>query len=179
MTFSHMPLVPSRRGFTLIEMLLVIGILAVLASIIVVAINPTKQLANARDAQRRADINTVLNALYQYLIDGNPLPAGIPTTVPRTICKETAVSCNNGVNLSVLTTNSIYITQLPTDPSTLTGTGTNYTIVQDAQGRITIAAPGAEYITGLSVTRESNPPRSVAEIHESPLRVRDGLLGNS
>ncbi len=144
-----------RKGFTLIELLLVIGIIAILASIVIVAINPTKQLGDARDAQRRSDVNTILNAVYQYAIDNEgSLPGNIPTTTAKGICKVTAVgtNCNNGVNLRVLT--GAYLVSIPTDPQAgATGTGTNYTIVQDANGRITVAAPDAEQDTNISVTR--------------------------
>ena len=61
--------VARSSGFTLIELLLVIGIIAILAAIVIVAINPSKQLGDARDAQRRSDVNTILNGFWQYAID--------------------------------------------------------------------------------------------------------------
>lgn len=135
-----------RRGFTLIELLLVIGIIAILAAIVIVAINPTKQLGDARNAQRRSDVNTILNAVYQYSIDnqGN-LPLAI-TTAATPICKigvAPATCTTDGlINLSVLT--GSYIVSLPVDPSVTSGNSTNYTIMRNATSkRVTVAAPGA------------------------------------
>ena len=131
-----------RRGFTLVELLVVLGIIVVLASIVIVAINPTKQLGDARNTQRQADLNTILNAVYQYAIRNGALPAAISTTA-KTICNTGASSCNNGVDLTVLTASGLYVVQLPADPQA-TGTGTNYAIVKNAAGRIKVTALGTE-----------------------------------
>lgn len=142
-------------GFTLIELLLVIGIIAILAAIVIVAINPTKQLGSARDAQRTTDVNTLLNAIYQYTIDnaGN-LPTSIstlPTGEMRYICRSDATCTGSGVNLNVLT--GSYLVGIPNDPQSATATGTYYTVARDANNRITVAAPGAEQAETIAVTR--------------------------
>ena len=54
------------RGFTLIELLVVIAILGILAAALMVAINPNKRLKQARDAQRKSQINAIANALAGY-----------------------------------------------------------------------------------------------------------------
>lgn len=142
-----------RRGFTLIELLLVIGIIAILASIVIVAINPTKQLGDARDAQRRSDVNTILSAVYQYAIDHDgSLPAAIPTGTALEICATDSTDCDNAIDLDTLT--GSYLVRIPRDPQAATSTGTNYWIVQGAGSRITVSAPGTEQSeTDISVTR--------------------------
>jgi len=144
----------SAAGFTLMELLLVIGIIGVLAAMVIIAINPNKQLAQARDAKRRADVNAILNAVYQYAIDHQGiLPSGIPSgTTPKQICVTKAASCNGGVDLDVLT--GSYIVAMPTDPhAPVNGTGTDYFIMHDSDGRLTISAPLTEQSSEISTTR--------------------------
>lgn len=142
----------NKKGFTLLEILLVVAAIAILAGIVILALNPGKQLGDTRNAQRQADVNTILNAVYQYSIDNNGnLPTTITTTVGE-IC-QTGGTCTGLIDLGVLTTGGEYLVSMPVDPSTGVGNSTDYTIVQDANGRVTIAAPNAEQGAVISVTR--------------------------
>ena len=143
-----------QQGFTLIEVLLVVAIIAILAGIVILAINPNKQLGDTRNSQRQADVNTILNATYQYSIDnqGN-LPTGI-TNTPTDICGTHAASCTNLVNLSVLSDNGKYLVAIPHDPKTGSDSGdTGYQISKDNNNRVTVSAPSAEQGKTISATR--------------------------
>ena len=140
-----------KKGFTLLEVLLVIAIIAILAAIVIIAINPGKQLADARNTQRRSDVNTILNATYQYAVDTGAVPATI-TTSPTEVCK-TGGTCTGLIDLVVLTTNGKYLVAMPTDPTGSTTNSAGYTISKDATtGRVTVSAPDAENAT-ITVTR--------------------------
>ena len=161
-------------GFTLIEILVVIGIIAVLAAIVIIAINPAKQFAQARNTQRTSNVNAILNAVGQRIADNKGVFEGsflsnaedcdqIPTT-------DTAITSANGTdapgnasgNLGCLV--PTYISALPNDPTWVSGADTLYVIVMDedcdgnaSPGRITVRAP-------LSTTETAIPDAAANEV---------------
>ena len=60
----------SQKAFTLIELLIVIGILAILIVTVLVAINPAEAQRKARDAKRLKDSQTLNSIVGQAVNDG-------------------------------------------------------------------------------------------------------------
>jgi len=159
--------IKKNRGFTLIEILVVIGIIAILAAVVLIAINPARQFAQANDSQRSANLNAILNAVGQYVADnkGNFPPSiegGLLVLTPaKSIGSEAG-----GIDLCKDLVPK-YLPAFPTDPksthdgtaieflSTNCGTYTSgYTIASTTQNRIIVAAPSTQATsTPISITR--------------------------
>jgi prepilin-type N-terminal cleavage/methylation domain-containing protein len=150
----------NQKGFTLLEVLLVAAVIAILAGIVIIAINPNKNLGDSRNSQRSSDVSTILNAVYQYSLDNNGSlpPAGTGVAISTTateICK-TGGTCTGLVDLGVLTTNGKYLVSIPIDPQCPTNcdaNGNGYEISKDANNRITVTAMNPENSKTISVTR--------------------------
>ncbi len=59
----------TEEGFTLIEILVVMGLIAILAGVVLVAINPARHFAQARNTTRTSDVAAILNAVGQKMAE--------------------------------------------------------------------------------------------------------------
>lgn len=139
------------QGFTLLELLVVIGIIAILAGVVIVALNPGRQFAQARDAQRWSHVNTILNAIGQNMADnrGNWICAGagaLPTSTTQ------LGASNYNIDPCIVPT---YVSIMPLDPSDGNASSTGYWVTYDpATRRTTVKASSTDQITTpISVTR--------------------------
>ncbi len=150
-----------KKGFTLIEILVVIGIIAVLAAVVLVAVNPARQFKLARDSQRVSNVTAILNAVGQNIAEHRGLFNCGTTTlaIPST---TTLMTNDSGLTTHFDIADCVvpnYISSLPFDPSKPGSSyiengayNTGYTIYQDSNGRVTISADG-ELTNPISVTR--------------------------
>lgn len=156
----------SQSGFTLIEILVVIGLIALLAAVVIIAINPARQFAQGRNSQRVSNVNAILNAIGQRIADNKGVFEGgfsvggttyvcgkLPSTKTEIYNTMAATSTEEGGNLGCLV--PTYISALPMDPTqTSTGSNTFYMVEKDANGRVTICAPKSKDETAIGTNPE-------------------------
>lgn len=146
-----------EQGFTLIELLIVIGLIAILAAIVFVALNPLGRFQDSRNAQRWADVNSILSAIKLYQVDNKGVDLstieGMDADVYYQIgVGESTITCSNPDIVLESScqpledlVNTGYLSSIPIDPL-YEGTNavyeyeTHYFIKKDANNFITIGA---------------------------------------
>ncbi len=108
-----------KKAFTLLEMLIVLGIIAVMLSILTVSYSTAQK--KSRDAKRKGDVKAIQNALEQYY----------------SVCGYTYPTPNSGGSLTAPVTCANaptgFIPEIPKDPKTnldytYTSSGSDFSI---------------------------------------------------
>jgi len=81
-------------GFTLLELLIVIAIIAILSVALVIVLNPAETLKKARDAQRISDLSTSKTAIGLYMTSVSPAYLG--GVSDNSLCKATPTTSWSG-----------------------------------------------------------------------------------
>lgn len=146
-----------NKGFTLIEILVVIGIIAVLSAVVLVAINPARQFKLARDSQRVSNVTAILNAVGQNMAEHKGI-FDCTTAISTTSKNISSVVGAGNIDIGECLVPT-YISALPFDPNkvgakyvSVNDYDTQYSIFQDSDGRVKISAVG-EITTDISMTR--------------------------
>lgn len=103
---------PTQRGFTIVELLIVIVVIGILAAITIVAYNGIQ--GRARDSQRLSDMKTIMKALEIYKTNNGAYPG--PISTPNASAWEVSTNGTSATNfLSALVSNN-GVSKIPVDP---------------------------------------------------------------
>lgn len=153
-----------KSGFTLIELLVVISIISALAVAVFVALNPGQRLKDSRDARRTSDVDSILTAIHQSIVDNKGSAPSNLSTLEQQLgtaasgcaistggCTVTATACSD-----IMTgTNNVakYLKTMPFDPLNGAAGTTKYSAIQDSNGLVTVRACGTEGTANISASR--------------------------
>ncbi len=143
----------NKFKLNLIELLVVIGVIAVLAGLILVVADPQRRFIEARNAQRWSSVDLLLSAFLKYQFDNKgAAPVLLADDVYYMIGTGTdaagcAAQATTAVkDLAVLAGN--YLASIPADPGAGTAAKTLYYIGRNRNGTIIVGACAPEKVDG-------------------------------
>jgi len=160
------------KGFTLIELIIVIAVIALLAAATFVAINPAKRVGDANNSRRWSDITAIADAYQAYLADNSGThptttanSAGITysiTSSTQAHVERCAADTTNGnatttsanIDLEALVTSG-YIGSIPSDPGYVVADtyNTGYYLYRESTGKLVVGACDAYSSQNIEVVR--------------------------
>lgn len=182
-----------KKGFTLAELLIAMGIMSVLVTIGIVVINPLEYNRQSRDTRRVGDITAIQNAIETSLANNPNMSVGVATSTVYVSIPDTSATCANSglpalpsgwsyacstaenlkktdgtgwmpINFSGLVTGSSLAT-LPIDPNNTVANRAYYTYI--AQGGLTAKLESQRVIESTG-SKDGGIEDAVYEVGKNP-----------
>ncbi|OHA89322.1 MAG: hypothetical protein A2653_01360 [Candidatus Zambryskibacteria bacterium RIFCSPHIGHO2_01_FULL_43_25] len=112
-----------NRGFSLVELLVVVGIIAILISVVIVGSQTVR--SRGRDAQVRSDVSTIILAFERFRNNSADSPNyRYPGVYNQVQCLKASGTCWGGAyngNSTISANLANYLSTIPTPPGTKSG----------------------------------------------------------
>lgn len=105
-----------QRGFTFIELVVVIAILLIIFTLVTVLVHPLDQLKKGRDNQRLSDVNILDRVMSDYLLDNYRYPDQINVLRSSNVLPTGSSDLTNSNSGWIYENLSSYTERLPIDP---------------------------------------------------------------
>lgn len=169
----------TRRAFTLIELLIVVSIIAIVASVVFVSLDPLTRFRDSRDAKRWVDISAILSAIKIDQVDNggvymssvaNMTPGEVYMLVDGTSVGANCVAANTYCDVAVTSGASVadhcldvaelvsqgYLGSVPVSPKGSYAWNKNitgYTLEKGSTGILTVRACESENAAEIKASR--------------------------
>jgi|GEM_PF-605558 prepilin-type N-terminal cleavage/methylation domain-containing protein len=168
----------SKRGFTVIEILLVVTLVSILLTIGIVAFNQEDRFINARNDARKLHVQSLEAAITQYRLQEGNYPTGLDRNY-KEICDPGASSCTNFIDLKTALVPK-YLQSIPKDPNDTDSTGgVGYEVAVDAiTNTVSIRLKEALREDGVIIAVNDPLPPDTTNNVLNPTPVINGLVLN-
>ncbi|TAN33016.1 prepilin-type N-terminal cleavage/methylation domain-containing protein [Patescibacteria group bacterium] len=136
------------KGFSLIELLVVVAIIGLLATLAVVALNGAR--IKARDGKRLSDLKQIQTALELYQDENNSYPAGASAALGGT-----NYACLNASGFAAVGCANALMGRVPTDPKnsgvyvyTYNAASSTYSVTANLEGTMEGLSGGITLVPG-------------------------------
>jgi hypothetical protein len=168
----------SFLGFTLIQMVVTVAVLAIIVGTVMYNEDPEKRIGRARDAQRIAELDAITSAIANYELEYHALPASLSIASlgigeKRVLCSAAAsLTCDGQVKDCVVIDDANFLGKhlpvLPVDPEKSATTDTGYYVTR-AENNFGLTIGACEtYDTTKEMVKVANASLPVYEAPEVP-----------
>lgn len=179
----------SFLGFTLIQMVITVAILAIIIGTVMYNEDPEKRIGKGRDAQRIVELDAITSAIANYQLEYHTLPPDLAIATlgigeKRVLCSSAAsLTCDNQTKDCVVVDDPNFLGKhlpvLPVDPEKSSVTDTGYYVTRSDNNTGLVVGACENYDTTQEMLKVVNATLPTYEALPPPASCGNGVLEGS